>query len=161
MDKLKLKFNYNYDTTNSIHLPSPHHNQNHAILDSGATNHYLQSSAPVKITKPSTHIHVNLPDGNIIQSSHECSLDHPVLSQQANKAFIFPKLQLSNLISVDQLCDDNCTVTFSKTNAIVSKNNETILTGQRNPTNGMWTLPLSSFKQPPITKTPQANAIIK
>ena len=88
MDKLKRKFNYNYDTNKKSQSLIHHNSQHNAILDSGATSHYLQPSAPVPINKPATHIHVNLPDGSIIQSSHECSLNHPLLSTDVNKAYL-------------------------------------------------------------------------
>ena len=63
------------------------------------------------------------------------------LSSQAKHAEIFPNLHPS-LISIGQLCDDECIVTFDKHKFIVSKNKDIIIEGYQDPTNGLWRFPL-------------------
>ena len=43
-----------------------------------------------------------------------------------------------NLLSIGQLCDNGCTVTFTQRRETVTKNNVILMTAQRNPNNGMW-----------------------
>ena len=47
-------------------------------------------------------------------------------------------LQSSSLISIGQLCDDECIVTFDKYRFIVIKNKDKIIEGYQEPTNGLW-----------------------
>jgi hypothetical protein len=64
------------------------------------------------------------------------------LSQQACKAHIFKDLQSSSLISLGRLCDDDCTITLTKHLLQVTKNNKVIMRGIRNPTDGLWDIPI-------------------
>ena len=52
----------------------------------------------------------------------------PTLSQQATNTKIFPKLNYC-LISLGQLCDDDCIATQTKHDLIVKKNNLIVLQG--------------------------------
>ena len=124
-----------------------------AILDSRATNHYFTSHASLQHKKAIRFgPEVILPSGNTITPSHTASLNLPMLSKLATKAYIFPHLKFANLLSVGQFCDDNCVVTFDKYKAIVLKNNKIILQGTRDPLNGMWNT---------FLPTHQLNGIIK
>ena len=60
------------------------------------------------------------------------------LTSEALKTHVFPKLGSASLISVPQLCDDDCTVVFNKKKAYISKNNKIIVTGNRNNMDGLW-----------------------
>ena len=60
-----------------------------------------------------------------------------ILSSQAKHAEIFPELH-SSIISIGQLCDNECMVTFDKHKVIVSKNKDIIIEGYRDPTNALW-----------------------
>lgn len=96
-------------------------------------------------------------------SSHTATLNIPTLPAAAGKAHIFPSLTSGSLLSIGQLCDFGCTVNFNNTHMTVyNKENTTILTGKRDPTTGMWRVPL------PIPQLPEkpkllalANGIIK
>jgi len=48
------------------------------------------------------------------------------------------------LMSIGKLCDSGCTATFDKENVFITKNNKTIMKGNRSKTTNLWTLPLSS-----------------
>ena len=60
------------------------------------------------------------------------------LSTKAITANVLPNLHSASLISLGQLCDDNCDVNLNKTSIRVDKNNKTILRGVRNYTDGLW-----------------------
>ena len=58
------------------------------------------------------------------------------LSNQVKHPKIFPNLH-SSLISIGQLCEKKCIVTFDKHIVIVSKNKDEIIEGYQDPTNGL------------------------
>ena len=61
----------------------------------------------------------------------------PDVSDDGKIARIFDDIKV-NLLSVGQLCDDGCTVTFMATKAHVIKNNKIIMSAPQNQFNGMW-----------------------
>jgi hypothetical protein len=63
-----------------------------------------------------------MPNGTTIQSSHTCNLLLTDLPQQAWQAHILPGLVHNSLISVGKLCDNECSVTFTKDQVTVSRN---------------------------------------
>jgi hypothetical protein len=77
----------------------------------------------------------------------------PELSPTAQSAFVLNELQTGTLISLAQLCDDDCIVIFTKYNVKILKNDKVIITGTRM-SNGLWSLPL----KPPQH---QANGILR
>ena len=80
--------------------------------DTGATNHYFRLrdiSILKNITKCSNNKSVQLPNSNSIDITHQGVL--PIsnkLSMKAKTAHIISKLINSSLLSLGQLCDDNC-----------------------------------------------------
>jgi hypothetical protein len=96
-----------------------------------------------------TPLHVTLPNGQIIYSTHTAQLPFPKLPLAALQAHVFPQLKNHALLSVGVLCDAGCTVTFDTTSVKILYNNEIVLEGSRVPP-GLWTTHL----QPPL----QANA---
>ena len=48
-----------------------------------------------------------------------------------------------SLISIGQLCDDDCIAIFSKNDLNIFKNNKLVLQGKRNKTGGLWNVPLA------------------
>ena len=147
---------------NNVLSPTLINNQQNAIADSGCTKHFFTNAFPFyQKAKSEQPISVTLPNNSIITSTHQAPLNIPQLSADANKAHIFPQLQSANLISIGQLCDDNCTVTFTKHNVNVTKNQQSIITGQRNHENGMWVIPLQSFQSNHSNKQHLSNGIIK
>ena len=63
---------------------------------------------------------------------------HYKLSKPASSAYIVPKLRNSSLLSIGKLCDDNCTAVFTKDNLFIFKNNELLIQGFRNSSDGLW-----------------------
>eukprot|EP00957_Ditylum_brightwellii_P056019 4245642-Ditylum_brightwellii.AAC.1 len=50
----------------------------------------------------------------------------PKLPKEAKHSFRMPNIN-NNLLSVAELCDADCTVTFSKNNIVVEKDNKQLL----------------------------------
>ena len=92
---------------------------------------------------------VFLPNMDTIVSTHTGILPYDTLSTQAKTANILPQLHSASLLSLGQLCDDNCDVHLNKYKINVFKNNQKILQGHRNFSDGLWDVPI------PIHITPK------
>lgn len=115
-----------------------------AIMDTGATGHFLLCTAPcVNVRPASTPIQCQLPTGMHMVSTHEAELNIPncTLPKEAIIAHIFPDLAAHSLISIGNFCDHGCEAVFTATDASIVKDGQTILKGYRNP-NGLWILDL-------------------
>lgn len=131
-------------------LQSPSHP---VVADTGANGHFITQHTPHTNKQPmSPGINVLLPNGDALTSTHTANLILPGLPPSATTAHIFPSLASGSLLSIGVLCDHGCTATFTKDDVSISHNNKSILTGQRAPSTGLWTMTLP----PP----PQANIII-
>ena len=64
------------------------------------------------------------------------------LSPTASTAMILPGFKSASLISISQLCDDNCNVYLNKQILIAVKEGEIIIEGKRNKTDGLWDIPV-------------------
>ena len=122
---------------------------NYAIADAGATGHFLVPEAPV-INKAATTnpLSIHLPDGEKLMSTHTCEIDVPSLPKGARKAHIVPGLAHSSLISIKALCDEGCKVKYDDEYCKVYYNDEEIWTGIREPSTGLWVLPLDGRGDP-------------
>jgi hypothetical protein len=116
--------------------------------DSGASKHYFKENDKHVLNNPSTDNHgptVLLPNDDSMTSTSSGLLPfQSSLSKSACKTHIFKDLQSSSLISLGQLCDDNCTVTLTKNLLRVTKNNQVIMRGIRNPSDGLWDIPITT-----------------
>jgi hypothetical protein len=83
-----------------------------------------------------------MPNGTTIQSSHTCNLLLTDLPPQARQAHILPGLVHNSLISVGQLCDNGCSVTFTQDQVTVSKNEKCVMYGARDPKSRLWRVDL-------------------
>ena len=81
---------------------------------------------------------VHLPDMTTIRSHEKLSLNIPGLSTTENESFVLKKLKSASLLSLGQLCDDNCVVILHKKYLVVQNKNAIIMTGNRNNTDGLW-----------------------
>jgi hypothetical protein len=119
-----------------------------AIVDTGATGHYLDTAAEkhcTKITPTSNGPSVQVANGETIETTKRVivPLAAPELSTQAKTGHIFDSLQSGSLISIGQLCDDDCVALFSKYDVKIIKNGQGIILGKRNLNNGLWNIPLA------------------
>jgi hypothetical protein len=154
----------NFNTANHIHDENiPPKNITMGISDSGATGHFLQHDAPVINKQVAKHpIHITLPDGNKIRSTHTCNLNIPWLPNQITAAHIVPKLSHTSLLATRQFCDNGCEVTFTKKLCKVTIAGTTVLEGPRDPQTKLWHLPINPTKNshsiPAIPSTKRTNA---
>eukprot|EP00804_Cyclotella_cryptica_P011806 CCRYP_011362-RA/>CCRYP_011362-RA protein AED:0.53 eAED:0.54 QI:0/0/0/1/0/0/2/0/111 len=76
-----------------------------AILDSGATAHFIIQGANVLNQMPATHpLHIKLPDGSFIKSTH-LQPQHPMVPASMTEAHIVPGLMHSSLVATRKFCD--------------------------------------------------------
>lgn len=123
-----------------------------AIADTGSTGHFLTAAAAPALTAPHPHsaITVSLPDGSIMQSESTAALHIPPLSDEATTAHVFPALHPHSLLSIGQLCDDGCTATFTAADLTVTHDDDTVLTGHRDPRTRLWYVPIQVATPSPI-----------
>jgi hypothetical protein len=110
---------------------------------------------------------VTLPDSTNIQATQSGQLPfHPSLSHRAKTAHILAGITDSSLISLGQLCDDDCVAILDKHKLKVFKDSTCILAGTRNTQDGLWDIPvpIPPGVVPPPSALPPAhhlNAIIR
>ncbi len=120
-----------------------------AILDSGATSHFLATSAPATNILPTAMpIIARLPNGNPVHSTHTCMLDIPSLPPGAHAAHIIPGLALHLLLSIVTMCNAGCTITFSKIGCTIVYRSMTIICGHNCTRTGLWMIPLAEITTP-------------
>jgi hypothetical protein len=86
-----------------------------AILDSGATSHFLLTTAPTTNKKVALNpLHITMPDGDQVQSTHTCDLDVLQLPMDAQNGHIISGLAAHSLLSIVKQCNASCDVTLSK-----------------------------------------------
>ncbi|KAI2504487.1 Reverse transcriptase (RNA-dependent DNA polymerase) [Fragilaria crotonensis] len=78
----------------------------------------------------------------------------PLLTAKAQSAFVLDDLRTGTLVSLAQLCDDDCLAIFTRYNVKILKHNTVIITGTRTP-NGLWSIPLD------VPLAHQANGILR
>jgi hypothetical protein len=91
-----------------------------------------------------TPVEVRLPNGAAIASTHTAMLNMPSLPPAARQAHILPGLAQHSLLSMGQMYDSGCAVTFTATKVTVTNGSTTILTGQRDKESGLWRVPLET-----------------
>jgi hypothetical protein len=105
-----------------------------AILDSGATSHFLTTTAPAtNIIPAAVPLIAQLPNGDKVQSTHTGTLDLPALLVGARAAHIIPDLSSHFLLSVVTMCNAGCMVTFTKINCTIAYRGCTIICGHKLP----------------------------
>jgi hypothetical protein len=117
--------------------------QSTALLDSGCTVHFLLANAKCSNKIPTaTPWAVRLPNGDTITSTQTATLNMPSLPHTTRQAHILPGLAQQSLLSVGQMCDSGCSVTFTATEVTVTNGESTILTGLRDKESSLWRVPL-------------------
>jgi hypothetical protein len=130
--------------------------QQWAILNLGATSHFLTTSAPATNILPTAlPIIARLPNGNRVHSTHTCTLNIPSLPPGVRGAHIIPGLASHSLLSVVTMCNAGCTVTFSKIGCTIVYHGNTIVCGHKCTQTGLWMIPLT----PKLTTLPTSMPI--
>ena len=114
--------------------------------DSGASRHYIrpQDAHILSEIKNFTSNPVTLPNNTTITPSHKGVFQiSNKLSTDAQQATVLPHLKNSSLISIGQLCDDDCNVELTKKELIANKNETIILRGKQNRSDGLWDIRLT------------------
>ena len=127
-----------------------------AILDSGATAHFIIQGTNVLNQQPATQpLHIKLPNGSIIKSTHTCNLNIPWLPTSMTEAHIVPGLTHSSLVATKKFCDAGCTVTFDADKCHIFHQDNLVLEGIRDKVTGLWIIPLNPTTPQPNTAPPQ------
>ena len=72
--------------------------------------------------KPYRSPSITLLNREMLDPSHKRTLPlSSQLSSEATEAAVLPKLKSSSLISLGQICDENCTIIFDKENLVTLK----------------------------------------
>ena len=101
------KLNIFVNTTHPKYTPIKNDD---AIVDSGATNHVLLSSAPVDERAPAnTPRYCGTPTGHTMTSTEQGLIPHN-LPRPAREGHLYPGLTYRSLVSVGQICDSNYTI---------------------------------------------------
>jgi hypothetical protein len=117
-----------------------------AILDSGATSHFLTTNAPAtNIVLAAVPLIARLPNGDKVQSTHTCTLNLPDLPAGAQAVHVIPGLASHSLLSVITMCNAGCTVTFTKINCTISYRGCTIICGNKCTGRSLWMVPLTNL----------------
>jgi hypothetical protein len=91
-------------------------------------------------------------------STHVAELDIPSLPIAARRVHIVPALRTASLLSMGQLCDAGCVITFDATSVRVHRHHELLLTGARTQDTGLWHLSLAAPDPPPPRLVPPGPA---
>ena len=127
-----------------------------AIIDSGATSHFLVTTALItNITSASNPLKVKLPDGACVSSTYKFTLTLPQLPTRAREGHIIPGLTSHYLMSVIKLCNAECEVTFTKIDCQVKHLGRIVLRGKKFTRTGLWTIKLTdTAKFTPYSSNP-------
>ncbi|KAL7466035.1 hypothetical protein ACHAXS_006328 [Conticribra weissflogii] len=113
------------------------------LSDTGATGTFvLPGALVINIRKATNPLCIKLPNGNYIDSMHECNLDIPWLPPALTEAHIVAGLAHSSLISIKQLCDHVAKVMYDDLACCVYYKEKLVWLGQWEPTTGLWVLPM-------------------
>jgi hypothetical protein len=113
-----------------------------AIADSGATQIFVMDGIPVhNKRKTMCPLKVALADGHQVMSTHMCDIIIPGLTTTL-VGHIVPELSIASLFGIRVLTAAGCTVKFDIEKCVIKYNGKIILTGMKDPTTDLWTLPI-------------------
>jgi hypothetical protein len=117
-------------------------NPTHAIADTGATSLFIMEGTNCKnksiAFNPTT---ISLLDGKKVTSTHICNVTIPGLPFTLI-GHIVPKMMMASLLGIGVLCKAGCQVNFDDKKCKVIYKGKVILTGFKDPTSNLWTLPI-------------------
>ena len=138
----------------------PKYNKNEVILkaDSGASKTYIRPQDQHILNKKQLTTkgnEVTIPNGTSMTTTTTGILPlHPSLSYHATIGNVLKGLNNVSLLSLGQLCDDDCIAVLDKRFLTVYKKGICILKGSRNWTDGLWDVRLKPHYE-------SANVIIR
>ncbi len=117
-----------------------------AIADSGAMQIFVMEGTPVIYKRVTTNpLTVLLADGHQSSSTYMCNIHIAGLPFPLT-GHIIPDLSIASLFGIRVLTEVGCEVTFTKTTCVVKYNGNIILTGNKDQTTDLWTLPLGTLR---------------
>ena len=141
--------------------PTPSTHYSTAILDSGASNHFLSPNIPLsRIHHHAPTLSVRTADGTTHQSKTAATIHLNASPPLPAAGYVIPNFP-HTLISVGKIVDENCSVLFEKHKvSVFNSSNRTILTGWREPSGSkLWRVPITgSHYQPTSTSPPLITA---
>ena len=120
-----------------------------AILDSGASSHFLIVGTPLLHKQETANpVTVTVANGQSVRSTHEGALDVPGLPKQARYAHVIPGIKHS-LLSIVRLCNHGCEVNFGKwgISVEVRYNGKVVMKGRKSTINGLWYVPITNINE--------------
>ena len=125
---------------------APKYNE-YVICDTGTSNTHFKPKHNQYLTNCKQLQHkvvASLPNNAKIAASYEGVFNlHPKLQV---KSLIFPELHNESLLSVGQVCDQDCTAIFNKKEMKIVKDNQTLFKGYRDYSDGLWKLNMNELK---------------
>ena len=109
--------------------------------DSDASGTYLMKNHANKLTNlqlTNDGPMVGTPTGLLIELDEKVNLPVQGLSDEATNAHVFPALTSASLLSMGQLCDNDCTAIFTKNDLKIFKNEKLVIKGVCNNKDGLW-----------------------
>ena len=129
-----------------------------AILDYGASSHFLISNAPGQNKEiATTPLHITLSNSVTVQSSHTANIALPQLPPMARIARIVPGLSSHSLIPVVKLCNAGCQAKITDITCKVHYRGKAVMQCSKCTTIGLWMIPLTNDTAQE-TMTPNAPA---
>jgi hypothetical protein len=130
-----------------------------AMADTGATSIFIMEGTPCKNLRQAIRpLTINLPDGFKVKSTHTCDLTIPGLPMVL-VGHVVPKLSIALLIGIRVLCDAGCKVVLRKTNCDIWYKGKVILSGKKDSSTDLWTLPIGPKKKQKWNSTVSQNII--
>ena len=119
--------------------------------DTGASKSYIRPKDKnilhnrINVTKGPS---VQIPNGTNMKTIEKGILPlHGILSDRAKTGNIIEGLNNASLLSIGQLCDDNCIAIFDKRYLHIFKNGQIVIKGIRNWTDGLWDVRVGDQKE--------------
>ena len=78
-----------------------------------------------------------------MKSTHTCEIDVPWLPKESRRVHIVPGMAHTSLVLIKLLTDAGCTVVYNKHECQVYYRKKIVWTGGKEPTTGLWVLPIS------------------
>ena len=126
-----------------MHLRPPSKPWTHAVVDTGTTSIFVMKSTAMSNVPPATQpLTINLPYRTIVKSTLICDVMVLGLANVLD-GHIVPGLTVASLVAILILCKAGCIVVFTDTACYVMYNQKVILTGAKDPSTDLWTLPIT------------------
>ena len=115
------------------------------VADTGTTGHYLTLNSSCSNKRKAIYpLPIQMPNGEIIKSTHTALLNHQDLPFQAKQAHIFPGIKKA-MLSIGTFCEHSCEATFNNKSVHINnkQSGRTIMRGTRDAHTNFYMLSLT------------------